>query len=179
MFPLVRPLSCPSVKIFSGFFFHAGSCALLSITHKCVNGWKATPVILRVQVFNGTHSWVGVPAAVTLSICCIWPGSYFIQIASVVGGLQEHMVNYFCQAPFIFSHRVILHLQREQKDSYYCVLSYVAFISSAFYFLPICGFLKILHEFYFYLPKWQNLHFYGWKKFRGDTIFIYPWQNSI
>lgn len=47
------------------------------------------------------------------------------------------MVNYFFQTPFNFSHRVILHLQREHKGSYHCVLSYVAIISSAFYFLHI------------------------------------------
>lgn len=47
------------------------------------------------------------------------------------------MVNYFFQTPFIFSHRVILHLQREHKDSYHCALSYVAIITFAFSFLPI------------------------------------------
>lgn len=42
----------------------------------------------------------------------------------------------------------------------------------------ICGFLKILHEFHFYLFELQNLHFYGWKKIRDGTIFIYPQHDS-
>lgn len=47
------------------------------------------------------------------------------------------MVNYFFQTPFIFTHGVILHLQLDHKVSYLCVLSYVAIMSSEFYFLPI------------------------------------------
>lgn len=47
-----------------------------------------------------------------------------------------------------------------------------------FFTYYIWAFLKLLHEFHFYLFELQNLHFYGCKKFRGGTIFIYPQDDS-
>lgn len=54
----------------------------------------------------------------------------FLRIPSDVAGLGEHMGNYFFQTPFIFSHRIILHLLRENKDSSPFFLSYVTVIDS-------------------------------------------------
>lgn len=54
----------------------------------------------------------------------------FLRIASDVAGLGEHTGNYFFQTPFIFSHKIILHLLRENKDSSPLFLSYVTVIDS-------------------------------------------------
>lgn len=113
----------------------------LSFLHIC---YAACPS-LTAQFINGAHLQVGT------SICCVGLCSYFIQIKSNAEGLVEHMVNYFFQALVIFSHRVTLHLQREHKDSYHCILSYAAVVSSTFYFLSNT-FISIADS----LPFWMN-----------------------
>lgn len=105
--------------------------------------------------------------------------SYFIQITRDVGGLREHMVDYFFHTPFIFSHRVIFHLKREHKDSYHCFVigdTHQFCISLFTYYTYFtCGFFSILDK--FSLDAFESQNFYVWNKFRGSTIFRYPHHN--
>lgn len=94
------------------------------------------PVSLTVQLINGAHLQVEPACCSHLTHLLYLTLLIFLQIASDVAGLGEHTGDYFFQTPFIFSHRVILHLQRENKDSYHHLLSYVTIIDSLFYFLP-------------------------------------------
>ena len=54
----------------------------------------------------------------------------------------------------------------------FCILFFT------YYSYFTCGFFSILDEFSLNLSESQNLHFYGWNKFRGSTIFRYPYHNS-
>lgn len=134
MFPLVTSLSRSFVKIFSCLFFHAGSYVIYHtqmckwlLSHTCdskSSGFKWQPLLVGSTLLQSPYPFAASDLPhILYKLQMMWEGCRNIWLI------------FFCQAPFIFSRRVILHLQREQKDSYYCVLSYVTFISSALYFL--------------------------------------------
>lgn len=99
-------------------FFHADLYA--TVIHYSDLWWHTCEPQCSLLMAH-TYRWQQY-AAVTLAICYICLYSYFIQTTRDVRGLWEHMVGVFFHILFIFSHRVILQLQREHKDSY-CVLS--------------------------------------------------------